>query len=49
MTFSLQPISGQYLANGGGPREAGEAHSCWSLSKYSLSVHRPSGQLLRPQ
>lgn len=48
--FSLpQPISGQHLANGGGPGQAGEAHGRRTLPQHCLSVHRPSSQLVRPQ
>lgn len=45
----LKPISGQHLANGGGPGEAGEAHGCGTLPQHRLSLHRQSGQLLWPQ
>lgn len=44
-----QPISGQHLANGGGPREAREAHGRRTLPQHCLSLHCPSGQLLRPE
>lgn len=49
--FSLlrQPIGGQHLANGGGPREERATHRRGTFPQHSLSLHRPSGQLLRPE
>lgn len=44
-----QPISGEHLADGGRPREAGEAHGGGAFPQHRLPLYRPSSQLLRPQ